>query len=565
MIAVLLQWGVAAYVFIILGKVLSFSFSRLKAEDYSLIDTFFIGMCFTGTLICIASIFMPSGIVLAAALLVASVIANIFLCVKGQFSFKGVRDKLLGLTKLQMLLIAVIFLCFLSYIVMPPQLDDTFYYHIQNIMWNDQYRVVPGLANLHERFGFNSNILLLYSTFGFKSIFGLYTYGINALCLMVMYMAVIAGMTKVKPLLTAIMLIILTVFLFIFRLAIGSASTDIAVNLLIIYLMYKVLMDTNAIKNQTLLFWILPTYCLTLKVSVAFICLLCLYITTYLIKQKSYKLLTAYMGLALLVVLPWLVRNVIISGYLVHPFPAVDIFTFDWKLPVEYSIKSKKYIEAYAISIEAFDLTDKVLQYPFWTKVERWFSEQYWFNVALVVSSGLAMLVSLPFFFIKKIYKTHTGVFVFFLTSVAGWLFWVSMAPDARFALGFVCAALFVPVFVFLPVLLPSMGKIINIKSIAVVSACIILLVGVFTIRYYRSVKDPRVSYSYLLVKPQTLSVLWEKNLVAINGQRTINNLTLYIPRGACVDCELPCSRDYVDNIEMRGATLQDGFRQKKD
>ncbi|EMO63800.1 hypothetical protein LEP1GSC133_1179, partial [Leptospira borgpetersenii serovar Pomona str. 200901868] len=37
-----------------------------------------------------------------------------------------------------------------------PFAYDSGLYHIQSIKWIQEYSVVPGLANLHGRFGFNS-------------------------------------------------------------------------------------------------------------------------------------------------------------------------------------------------------------------------------------------------------------------------------------------------------------------------------------------------------------------------------------------------------------------------
>ena len=39
----------------------------------------------------------------------------------------------------------------------PVIMDDTESYHLQSIKWIQEYGTVPGLVNLHERFGFNSS------------------------------------------------------------------------------------------------------------------------------------------------------------------------------------------------------------------------------------------------------------------------------------------------------------------------------------------------------------------------------------------------------------------------
>src|SRR6185436_20307205 len=49
----------------------------------------------------------------------------------------------------------------------PTLMDDTESYHIQSIKWIQEYGSVPGLVNLHERFGFNSSWFSSVALFNF--------------------------------------------------------------------------------------------------------------------------------------------------------------------------------------------------------------------------------------------------------------------------------------------------------------------------------------------------------------------------------------------------------------
>src|SRR5688572_18243661 len=49
----------------------------------------------------------------------------------------------------------------------PIIMDDTESYHIQSIKWIQEYGSVPGLVNLHERFGFNSSWFSSVALFSF--------------------------------------------------------------------------------------------------------------------------------------------------------------------------------------------------------------------------------------------------------------------------------------------------------------------------------------------------------------------------------------------------------------
>src|SRR6188474_276984 len=51
----------------------------------------------------------------------------------------------------------------------PTMMDDTESYHIQSIKWIQEYGSIPGLVNLHERFGFNSSWFSSVALFSFSS------------------------------------------------------------------------------------------------------------------------------------------------------------------------------------------------------------------------------------------------------------------------------------------------------------------------------------------------------------------------------------------------------------
>ena len=48
-------------------------------------------------------------------------------------------------------------------------MDDTESYHIQSIKWIQEYGSVPGIVNLHVRFGFNSSWFSSVALFSFSS------------------------------------------------------------------------------------------------------------------------------------------------------------------------------------------------------------------------------------------------------------------------------------------------------------------------------------------------------------------------------------------------------------
>ena len=56
---------------------------------------------------------------------------------------------------------------------------DTLLYHAQSIRWIEEYGVVKGLGNLHNRLAYNSSIFCLEALFGLKFLFGRSLHTVN--------------------------------------------------------------------------------------------------------------------------------------------------------------------------------------------------------------------------------------------------------------------------------------------------------------------------------------------------------------------------------------------------
>lgn len=564
MIAVLFTWVVILYVCIILGKTITFCYSSGRTEScYSAIDTFFIGLCISGTLISINSLFLPSGLTTAFALCAIAIICHLILIKKGAISYTQIKQKVKLLSYPQKIWIMIAGICLVLFAMVPPQLPDTFYYHIQNIMWNDEYSVVPGLANLHDRFGFNSNIFLFYAVFGFKAIFGQYIFAFNALCFVLIITDVIFNACN-KKILFILSCAIILLFYFSYKLHIGAPSSDLLVNLFIIYLMLQILRDKNSITGKPLLFYTIPIFCITLKVSAAGIAILALIVLIHVCRTKSYKQLSFLLILASCIILPWLTRNIIISGYLIYPFSAIDLFSFDWKLPEQYAIESQKYIKAYAISTDAFKSSDLVLGYPLSIKISKWIAEQSLLNLSICIAASLSILYAIPLIIRKKLYKTDSATFLLWIAALISILVWIFSAPDIRFVVGFMSVLIIIPLYKLVEYYAPNVELQLTKQKIYIIGSVFMFVLLVLSARYYKATKDWREPISKTLYTPDTVDIFYEIREVVIEGQIRVNNLTLYLPIGGCLDCPLPCSRDYIKNIEMRGTSLQEGFREKK-
>jgi hypothetical protein len=281
-----------------------------------------------------------------------------------------------------------------------------------------------------------------------------------------------------------------------------------------------------------------------------------------LCKQKSYKAVYFIICAGLFIAVPWLIRNVIVSGYLIHPYPAIDLFNVDWKVPKEIALASNQYVKAFAITMEVWGTSNEyILNLPIGDKIQKWVAEKHPLDIS-IVAVGLLSVVLMAFssLFKRRLAKDNIILVVLWIVGLCGFIFLLAMAPAVRFGYSFIAIVFAVPVYLLLK------GKY-NFLRFLPVNACLaltIIYLGILSVRYFRGIKEETYSYSELLWKPQGFESRierfpFEQKTHIINGIQ----FTQPVDGGICYDCLLPCGYD-MSGIEMRGTSLQDGFRKKE-
>ena len=163
----------------------------LKITKWNLdfFDEFFLGLVFTNATFTFYSIFFPLNIYSSLTIFL---ILLLFLLSFQKWAFNYFQKKIKSISSQikshPTFSIFIIVCCGIAFFksLYSPQLHlDASLYHIQSIKWMNEYPTIPGLANIHDRFGFNPNILPMYAATGFSSIFGQPVYTVNlALILM---------------------------------------------------------------------------------------------------------------------------------------------------------------------------------------------------------------------------------------------------------------------------------------------------------------------------------------------------------------------------------------------
>ncbi len=585
MFAVTISWIAISIVFLSFGDFLISFYNKFckQNERYGLTDTFLLGMCFTLIPLSISSMWLPAN----KYILLASIILSITYWIIRRDRFRAAATKIGNRIKQfsvwQLFIFAIPVLSLMAVILWQIGTLDSLFYHQQNIRWNEEYAIVPGLGNLEHRFGFNSNYLLLSALFSFRFIFGESVYSLHVLVLVFIICWIIKEVIQSGyELKRIVLLIVFTGYIFTFGYSFTATSTDAIPNVVAFYIIARLLLYPDDLKNKLLLLTFVPVSLITFKLSIAPLCLISLYALIVAFRKKEICALVFLITISFAVSALWMARNVIITGYLVFPFNAIDLFSVDWKIPEFVIVEELDFI--YTCGIRTFGDMYWVLTH--WEFVPQVMIN--WLVYAAYMSSFIIAPVVTVYCFIKKRYLNKSFYFIF-LVLAAILALWFKGGPDPRFAGGVLFALMYYIMFMVLSakkeISLPKTG-------IAVLSVFVLMLIYWPIARTERfanmfALKDEKEGVRNIntaLYRPFSYrELLKSKNAYKddFHLYHFNKDVSIYIskspevPDGRFVsfDDPFPCTvlkeddpMKYQDvkDIEPRGSTLQDGFRPKK-
>lgn len=326
---------------------------------------------------------------------------------------------------------------------------DTSLYHAQSIRWMEEYGVVKGLGNLHCRLAYNSSSFALSALYSMSFLggqsyhccAGLLAFMIAKICLEI-WDSLRGGRLKISDFARVMGIYYLVV---IFDEMISPAS-DYFMVLIAFYIVIRWL-DLLESGEKAIVpyafFCVLGVFLMTVKLSAALILLLVIHPAYYLLKEKRGRETVLYLMLGMVTALPYLIRNVVISGWLVYPFTRFDFFPVTWKIPKGLADYDAKEIQVWGRGYTDVTQFDR----PIREWLPEWFRSLAGSDKLLVLAAGLSAGVLL-FYGIWLLWKLmrkrkYGGVqevsvqqwhVLLVQATVAGsFLFWLGTSPLIRY------------------------------------------------------------------------------------------------------------------------------------
>ena len=323
---------------------------------------------------------------------------------------------------------------------------DSDLYHAQSIRWIEEYGIVKGLGNIHVRFAYNSSFFALSALYSMPYIFGQSMHSVNGLIALILSLEalrIVHAWKRKKLLLSDFARAAALFYLTLIYSDIMAPASDYAIMCTVFYIIIKWLSqleDEKEADNVTpyALLCVAGVYAVSLKLTAGLILILVLKPAIMLIRQKRWKEIILYLCMGIGVIMPWLIRTVWISGYLLYPFPALDIFSVDWKIPAQAAALDAAEIKTWGRGLNNAALVDL----PITEWFPQWFQTMLpklgkLFIIADIISSILGSIMLIMALFRRKADKIKDLGLVW-LAIAASYLFWQLSAPLIRYGYAYI-------------------------------------------------------------------------------------------------------------------------------
>lgn len=458
-------------------------------------------------------------------------------------------------------LFGLVLLVFATY---RPANIDSGMYHLPSIRWYERYQAIPGLGNLHGRLAFNSSFFVSSAAFGFTDVVGQTLVALNGFLILLfgIYALRAVGKVNVSVGLAAVYILLTGLVLYYLVRQVGSPTPDVWGTILPLFVFLLWLDGSPASANSRMLLLVALLFAgLTVKLAtIPMLLFLPLIAHRYWQKLRMAHLL-AVVGLALALIGPWVVRNVILSGYLIYPLPSLDVLAVDWKIPLD-AVRREQDIVTFCARFRLFEshLDPSMLEWPTGRWVRWWLTtwEYYWLSRPLFGLALLSPLLMTVLWLTDRRQARH--LLPPYVVGLAGFVFWFFNAPEFRFGYA----------FVWFTALAPAAFLMRNIPVATNGTRLIGAALGILLVYFVgqRLIIERFPIHRHLLL-PQVVSYRGhEMKDHRYEPHQTRSGLVVLMPQPApyqqnCYDIEKLCSPYFFDDLQQRGVAVEAGFRRR--
>lgn len=549
MLLTAISWGWIGIAAFLCGFFVLQLFFHRENEEYWSLDLYLMaGLCVLTVYAQVFSLFYKVGALATVILAVCCMAITVGYRRELREFIRQVRD---GLQVSGCMIILVMGMLVLCLTVQYANHYDTGLYHAQSIRWIEEYGVVKGLGNLHNRLAYNSAFFSLQALFSMKFMVNQSLHTLNGFIVFLMCTYAVSSLNIVKKKKAAASdLFKLAIILYVgaeeTKWMISSPGSDISVLTLILYLCAKwsesVREDKKDIREYGVL-CLLAVWAVTLKLSAGAMVLLAIYPAVEIIRHKRWKLMGLFLAAGLLIILPFLARNVVISGYLLYPYSSVDLFDVDWKMNQSVVEYDSKEIMAWGRGMSDTEYYDA----PFRVWFPAWYQQLDMIYRIAFAGNVFCVLGSVIYFLRCFRRKTDWRMAILIFSGTMGLLLWFFTSPLVRYGMVYM---LILPCS-FAGILLEKREwKLVPGGFIAAVLLYQIGSLSLLAIQYGQPPLKRPLDYSYYEVE-----------------EADFCGLTIYVPRGTDqAGYHFFPSTPYgqmLERIELRTGELEDGFRVK--
>jgi hypothetical protein len=326
---------------------------------------------------------------------------------------------------------------------------DTGLYYLNSIRWAHEFRVIPGLANLHSRLGYNQSLFLFVAFLSSVGNLGLARACqlVNPLIVFVCGWAVLdqlrLNLVTAKAMRIRLYAILLLCPLFFLgsHILISAPTADIAAaafalaGSLAFLCCLEETVDGSAFAARNWLLVVTVCACTLIKLKLSYVVLggvaMASAAVVLLIFRRNFVWAWIRVGmLATVLVVPWSARGVVLSGYAFYPSTVIR-FRTDWAVPRKVADSERRWIASWAR--ERYKDPADVLGNSAWLTPWVVLHAKDPENILLLVfvSGGLvAVVLSL----VVPSNRRHRIVTALLMgQSLLAAVFWFETAPDPRF------------------------------------------------------------------------------------------------------------------------------------